>query len=161
MALYWISRHRHHTMGSVVARECSKGLAIMSEGGALGGVPATVLHAVHLRVLGHTIHRAGLWAWEGRFEPDSRPAQLRVGFWNKDGVRLRGCKEVEHSLEGLGDDVVGLDLPLKHPWLPLIQGNGKFLLQFAENLGHHVDPGHLLGKGLGSILLRGMGGVLL
>jgi len=141
MALYWISRHRHHTMGSVIARECS-----LDEDHNNNKVLA---------------NGAGLWAWEGRFEPDSRPVHLRVGFWNKDGVRLRGCKEVEHSLEGLGDDVVGLDLPLKHPWLPLIQGNGKFLLQFAENLGHHVDPGHLLGKGLGSILLRGMGGVLL
>ena len=147
VALYWNSRHRHNTMGCVVARECSKGVAT-GEDGVLAGVPGILLHQVHSRVLGHTIHRAGFWAWEGRLEPHSRPVHSRVRFWDNDGVRLRGCKEMEDAGKFLGDYVRGLLLPSEHCRLPLVHRDGVFLLKSEQGLGH---PGNEVEIFLGAL----------
>ena len=64
---YWNSRYRHHAMQSEVSRQCSEGV-VTGEDGVLAGVPGTLLHHVGARVLGDSIHRAGLWVGEGRLE---------------------------------------------------------------------------------------------
>ena len=147
VALYRNRRHRYHTMDCAIARECSKGVAI-GEARVLAGVPGTLLHQVHVRVLGHTEHRAGLWAWEGRFEPHGRPVHSRVGFWNNDRVGLRGCKEMEDAGKLLGDYVGSLLLPSEHCRLPPVHRDRVFLLKSEQGLGH---PGNEVEIFLGAL----------
>ena len=44
---------------------------VAGEDRVLAGVPGTLLHHVGARVLGDSIHMAGVWVGEGRLEPES------------------------------------------------------------------------------------------